>query len=189
MAQQAHSGRHVKPTRNTLKFNSRPIVIAASPPELPSPPPLVVVVYEDGALSVTAEDATLREIFESLHESTGATIETPYLGEERKNVHLGPLAPVQVIAGLLEGTHLNYAILGGTGPTDRVLRIMVMAKGAAGPPALSPGSEEAKARTDAEMHRAETGGDEGVWDPSQTRPPTQGRPALSPQQQRDRMHK
>ena len=101
MSQQAPSARHAKHTQNTLKFNSRPIVVAASPPELPSPPPLVVVVYEEGVLSITAEDATLREILESLHESTGASIETPYLEEERMNVHIGPQAPVQVIGRLL----------------------------------------------------------------------------------------
>jgi hypothetical protein len=44
-----------------------------------------------------------------------AAIDAP-VTEERITVHLGPQPPVELIAALLEGTHLNYAILGGTGP-------------------------------------------------------------------------
>jgi len=137
-------------------------------------------VYEQGALSITAEDATLREIFDSIRESTGAAIDVP-ASEEHFSVRLGPQPPVQVIAGLLEGTHLNYAILGGTGPGDRVLRIIVMPKPAGGPPAPNPNAEEvaARARARPEMRRPEVGGDEAVWDNKQGEPPARA-PATAP---------
>jgi len=120
-----------------------------------------VAVYEEGALSISAENATLREIFDSVRESTGAAIDAPAT-EQRITVHLGPQPPVVLIAELLEGTHLNYAILGGTGPTDRVLRIIVLPMAAGAPPSANPNSENVAARVRTEMHRAQTGGGEGV---------------------------
>jgi hypothetical protein len=147
---------------------------------------MVTAVYEEGALSITAEDATLREIFDRVRESTGAAIDVPP-AEERLSVHLGPQPPVQVIAALLEGTHFNYAILGGTGPTDRVLRIIVLPRLAGGPPPPNPNPEEvaAGARARALMHRAETGGDEGVWDNNGTAPPARAPVSSPPQRVRE----
>jgi hypothetical protein len=135
-----------------------------------------VAVYEEGALSIAAENATLPEIFDSVRESTGAAIDAP-VTEERITVHLGPQPPVELIAALLEGTQLNYAILGGTGPRDRVLRIIVLPKAAGDPPSLSPNSENVARRGRTEMPRAQTGGSEGVWDNNEAEPSAQ--PAAS----------
>ena len=167
---QSHSG-----------MNAGPI----APSEQRLPPPLVLAVYQEGALSITAEDATLPEIFDSVRQSTGAAIDAPAT-EERMSVHLGPQPPVQVIAALLEGTPFNYAILGGTGPADRVLRIIVMPKPVGAPPA-SPAKSEEAARVRAKTRRAETGGDEGAWDNNGPEAPAQ--PATAPLPQRAREHR
>ena len=191
MAQQSsrqHAHRHRQQIAKSVKLHPKVTAVLVWPPEQLVPPPLIVVTYEEGALSVTAEDATLREVFERLNESTGAAVDAPAI-EARVTVHLGPQSPVQFIAALLEGTHLNYAILGGTGPSDPIRRIIVMPKPAGGSPALSPNSQEvaARARARAEMHRAETGGDEGVWDNKEAEP-APAPPAPSPSR-RDRVHK
>jgi hypothetical protein len=141
-AQQTSSRQHARRDKHPVrKSEPQPQTTAAlaPPSEQPSRPP-PVVVYEEGALSISAENATLREIFDSVRESTGAAIDAP-VTEERITVHLGPQPPVELIAALLEGTHLNYAILGGTGPTDRVLRIIVMPKAAGAPPSPNPNSQ------------------------------------------------
>jgi len=181
-----HPRRHKQQIRKSQShsgMNAGPI----APSEQRLPPPLVLAVYQEGALSITAEDATLREIFDSVRQSTGAAIDAPAT-EERMSVHLGPQPPVQVIAALLEGTPFNYAILGGTGPADRVLRIIVMPKPVGAPPATLAKSEETAARVRGKTHRAETGGDEGVWDNNQPEAPAQ--PATAPlPQQRAREHK
>jgi hypothetical protein len=104
----------------------------------PKPPPPPVVTYRDGLLSVTAEDAPLQNILDSIHASTGASIEAPSL-DLRVTVQLEPQSPAQAIAALLQGTHLDYAILGGTSDRDRILRIIVTPKLAAGAlPAAAP---------------------------------------------------
>ena len=181
-----HPRRHkqqIRKSQSHSRMNAGPI----APPEQLRPPPLVQAVYQEGALSITAEDATLREIFDSVRQSTGAAIDAP-ASEERMSVHLGPQAPVQVIAALLEGTPFNYAILGGTGPADRVLRIIVVPKPVGAPPASLAKSEEAAARVRAKTHRVETGGDEGAWDNNEPEAPAQ--PATAPlPPQRAREHR
>jgi len=97
----------------------------------PKPPPPPVVTYRDGLLGVTAEDAPLQIILDSIHAATGAIIEAPSM-DQRVTVQLAPQSPAEAIAALLQGTQLDYAILGGSSDRDRVLRIIVTPKLAAG---------------------------------------------------------
>jgi hypothetical protein len=169
-------GQH--PEQNAAAQPKTSAVPAASPaneqspaasPAAPAPSATSLVVeYQEGTLAITAQNATLRDILDRVHESTGAVIEAPAL-DERVSVQLGPQTPVNVIAALLEGMQLNYAILGGGGEQHRIQRIIVTSIPAASPqPAIPiPVLEEvaAKARARALIHFAEeTGGDEGVWD-------------------------
>jgi hypothetical protein len=174
-AQQSSSRQHARRHKHQVrKSEPQPETTAAPAPpsEPPSRPPPVMAVYEEGALSIAAENATLREIFDSVRESTGAAIDAP-VTVERITVHLGPQPPVELIAALLEGTHLNYAILGGTGPTDRILRIIVLPKAAGGPP--NPYSEDVARRAR-----------EGVGDNNEAEPSAQ--PPASLARQRAREH-
>lgn len=184
MAQQSsqqHGHRHPQQVVKFVKLHPKVTATLIWPPEQLVPPPLIVVTYEEGALSVTAEDVPLQEVFDQLRESTGAAVEAPAM-EQRISVHLGPQPPVQVINALLDGTHLNYAILGGTGPHDPIRRIIVMPKGAGGAPVASANSEQAAART-----HSETGRTESIWNGKESESPTQA-PVSSPRQ-RDRVHK
>lgn len=144
--------------------------LATVPLAPPPPQSSLVVAYKDGALAITAQDATLREIFEEIHNSTGAVIESPAL-DQRVSARLAPQPPADVIAALLAGTHLNYAILGGSSDRDPIQRIIVTAIPTPGPQSPGPDQNAAlveaavKARARAQLHFAEeTGGDEGVWD-------------------------
>src|SRR5271163_58240 len=85
-----------------------PAPFLAPLPALPPPPApesSLVVAYKDGALAITAQSATLREIFEKVHECTGAVVEAPAL-DESVSVQLGPEPPADAIAALLEGLPL-----------------------------------------------------------------------------------
>jgi hypothetical protein len=131
---------------------------------LPVLPP--IVVYYDGLLAVTAQDAALGDILESVHASTDALVDAPAL-EEHVSVQLMPRAPVQVIASLLEGMNLNYVILGGTSEQDRLRYLAVSRKPtvAEAPVASVQRDLSADARLREATHFAEeTGGDEGVWE-------------------------
>jgi hypothetical protein len=179
-----HHGRrarhvHEMPAAGPATFVPATFAPATVAPE-PSPAPSAVAVYHNGWLALTAENAVLGDILERIHESTGAVIEAPVL-EERISVQLQPQPPVQTIAALFEGMHLNYAILGGTSDQDRLQQIIVTLKPAPGSqgdvpdrtPALEAAAVEARARALARFAE-QTGGDEGVWDNGPQSSPERG---------------
>jgi hypothetical protein len=88
----------------------------------------VVVTYQRGALAITTHEAPLREILDRVGEATGAIVEAPD-SEQRISVTVAAEAPVQAIAALLDGLHLDYAMLGGTGEGDPVRRIIIAPRG------------------------------------------------------------
>ena len=147
--------------------STAPALEPAAPPQvLPS---YIAVTYEKGLLSITAQNATLREIMDRVRQSTGARIEMPAFSE-RVTVSVGPEPPAAVIAALLEGSHLNYVIVGGVNQ-DAVTAIQVTSEPTAGsapapvPVAASPVPYEPDAAAIAQARLvAATGGDEGVWD-------------------------
>jgi hypothetical protein len=96
------------------------------PPEAPEAPAEepVVVTYEQGALAITAHDASLRDILQKVREATGATIDAP-ISDQRMTVQLAPQAPVETIAALLDGMHMDYAVAGGTTVQDPVRRVIL----------------------------------------------------------------
>jgi len=147
---------------------------AAAPPLLPS---FTRVTYEKGLLSIAAQNVTLREILDRVRESTGARIEVPAFSE-RVSVSLGPQPPAEVIAALLEGSHLNYVIVGGA-DQGSIAAIQITSEPTAGSApapvpvasAFVPYEPDAAAIAQARLVAA-TGGDEGVWDNATVGVPT-----------------
>jgi len=125
--QRAHHARRVSKKQPAM---SATVVTATFVDEL-QPTPSAIAMYQDGRLALTAQDVPLGDILERIGESTGAVIEAPVL-EERVSVQLDPQPPVQAIAALFEGMHLNYAILGGTSDQDPLQQIIVTLKAAPG---------------------------------------------------------
>lgn len=134
----------------------------------PTPPPPVTVRYEHGALAIRADDAELREVLDAIREETGALVEAPTLiVGQRVTVQIEPRAPVQAMAALLDGMHLDYAMLGGANTNDPLRRIILMPRVRAARTPGSPGpslseSESQPPRTAALRQLEQTGGDEGV---------------------------
>lgn len=148
--------------------------VEESPPVLPP-----IVVYYDGLLAVTAQDAALGDILESVHASTGALVDAPVL-KEHVSVLLMPQAPVQIIASLLEGMNLNYVMVGGTSDQDRLQHLVVSRRPtvAETPVAAGQADRNGDARVSAAARFAEeTGGDEGVWENGPQLSPEAGAPS------------
>jgi len=123
--------------------------------------PLVAVTYQQGALAITAEDATLREILDKLRESTGAFVQAPVL-EQRITVKIAPQAPARAMAVLVDGLQLDYVMLGGTSEHDPLQRIILSPRMAAGGKTIARGTD-AKAvqlRSPAPLQIEETDGGE-----------------------------
>jgi hypothetical protein len=99
--------------------------------QLPAAPPKVV--YNNGQLSIAAQNATLGDILREVHKVTGATIDVPPAGaNERVIVQLGPGSPRSVLATLLNGTSFNYVMLGSPADPAAVSEVMLTSRPSSG---------------------------------------------------------
>ncbi|MFY9645583.1 MAG: hypothetical protein WAK29_10410 [Terriglobales bacterium] len=92
------------------------------------------VSYEEGLLTISAQNSTLGEILRDVRKLTGASIEIPQGtgAGERVVAHLGPGAPRDVLAGLLNGSSFNYVMLGSSSDPTAVSSVILTAKSATG---------------------------------------------------------
>ncbi len=88
------------------------------------------VSYQGGLLTISAQNSTLSEILRDVRKLTGASIEIPAgLGaNERVVTHLGPGAPRDVLAGLLNGSSFNYVMLGSNSDPTAIVSVILLAK-------------------------------------------------------------
>jgi hypothetical protein len=116
---------------------------APTPEQLPPTPP--VVSYAAGQLSILANNSTLAAVLDLVRRQTGASIEMAGVApSDRVYVKLGPGAPKDVLAALLDGSRFNYAILGDVTDPNAVRRIVLLPKAGATPlGAANPASPQA----------------------------------------------
>jgi hypothetical protein len=88
------------------------------------------VSYEGGLLAISAQNSTLGEILRDVRKLTGASIDVPQGSgaNERVVTHLGPGAPRDVLAGLLNGSSFNYVMLGSNSDPTAVTSVILMPK-------------------------------------------------------------
>jgi hypothetical protein len=131
------------------------------------PPRLLEVSWENGLLSISAQNADLRDLLDEIHNCTGALVVAPADASERVAVHLGPGPPASVVAALLEGSRYNYVIVGTANDPPALQNITLTAK----PPLAAafvakqpPAREDPPVQSRAAMRANLTGGDEGASD-------------------------
>ncbi|MCI0356197.1 MAG: hypothetical protein L0099_14335 [Acidobacteria bacterium] len=129
----------VSVTKTKAKSKKPPeTVVAQAPParllpyQLPAKPP--TVSFRNGQLAIEAENATLAAVMEQVRIATNAAVEAgPYFGGERVSVHLGPGAPRDVVAELLNGSNYNFILLGSLRDPQALERVIVTQRSAAAP--------------------------------------------------------
>jgi hypothetical protein len=92
------------------------------------PPTPAKVSYQGGLLTISAQNSTLGEILRDVRKLTGASIEVPQNANERVVTHLGPGAPRDVLALLLNGSAFDYVMLGSSSDPMAVSSVILMAK-------------------------------------------------------------
>jgi len=118
------------------------------PPPPPPPPPLPPtleqlpavppkVTFNNGQLTIVAENSTLADVLRAVRTQTGAAVEIPSNATDRVVTHLGPGPARDVLASLLNGSHFNYVMLGSPTQADKVDRIILTSK-SGGTPDASP---------------------------------------------------
>lgn len=88
------------------------------------------VSYQGGMLTISAQNSSLGEILRDVRKLTGASIEIPQGSgaSERVVTHLGPGAPRDVLAGLLNGSSFNYVLVGSSSDPTAVSSVILSAK-------------------------------------------------------------
>jgi hypothetical protein len=85
------------------------------------------VTYQDGLLTIIANNSTLGDILRAVRKQTSAEIEIPD-AKERVVTHLGPAPAREVIAALLNGSRFNYVLLGSPLDPNALTRVVLVAK-------------------------------------------------------------
>jgi len=117
-----------------------PVIALAAPaavaPRLP-PAPRLNVDFHDGKLKIVADHATLAAVLNEVHRRTGAQITLPAGGGmEQVIVALGPAAPRDVLAALLNGSRFNFIMVGSDNDPSQVRSVLLTAR--TGGPADAP---------------------------------------------------
>lgn len=84
------------------------------------------VTYEDGQLTINAENSLLSDILSAVHTVMGAEIDLPAsASDQRIWVQLGPGPARRVLSKLLEGTELNYVIQASDTDVDGIQSVLL----------------------------------------------------------------
>jgi hypothetical protein len=144
------------------------------PPPVPltplqRPPQRAQITYADGALSISADNASLNQILRQIAGDTGIKI-TGGVAEERVFGHYGPDSPNQVLAALLEGTGSNMIFVHhDTGAPSEL--ILTPRQGGATPPNPNASAFDNRSEPDVAPSRSMQ---------SAPYPPPQGNPIIPP---------
>lgn len=121
--------------RKSHKSAPKPAVLPPMPrgplPQLPldlmpAAPPKVS--YQNGLLTIVAQNSTLGDILRDVHKLTGASIDVPPNATERVVTRVGPGAPRDVLASLLNGTGFNYVMMGSSSDPTGIVSILLTTK-------------------------------------------------------------
>ena len=146
-------GAQCKPDSKEAPKQSQPTDPAggANRPVLPAPDPTSPIVsYTDGQLKITGRGARLGQILETIKALTGMTLDVP---PDSADIQIfddvGPAPVRKALMQLLDGTRLNYVILGSSETPQRVRQLILTAQAgtaSASPlgPANGPPTEQAK---------------------------------------------
>jgi len=148
----------------------------ASAEKKATPPPKVS--YQDGQLTIIAENALLSDILSALHTLMGAEIDLPAsASSERIWVRLGPGPARKVVSELLSGTDLNFVIQGSTTDADGIQSVMLTPHSEGGPGNSGTSSQPQERMADL----GPSGPAEPATASSDPLPPAENSPRLSPQ--------
>lgn len=117
---------------------SIPLTPAQMPPSAPQ------VSYEDGQLTIIAENSTLGDILSAVHQLTGAQIDLPSSASgERMAAQVGPGWPREVLTSLLSWTDFNYIIRAADDDPQAVQSVSLISRSKSSPRNGNPGTTAA----------------------------------------------
>ena len=149
------------------------VELSLAPPPPPTPgevaPNAPVVSYEDGQLTILAENSTLASILTAVGSATGSSMDVPAgTGSDRVWISLGPGPARAVLAALLVGTDLDYVIQAADEDSTRIQSVLLSPRSKGRPGDTSgPGNQTVASRI-AERLRPHTFGTQESSDADST---------------------
>ena len=118
-----------EPVPNDGILHKATLVSAQASTVAPQSAPRVEVLFENGLLSIRSNKANLSEVLSEVRRRTGAEIAIP-AGAEAEQVftNLGPGAPKEVLASLLNGSHFNFIVVGSERDPNGIGRVVLTPK-------------------------------------------------------------
>jgi hypothetical protein len=108
-----------------------------------------IVAYENGLLTIVAENVPLSEVMTALHNVMGTEIELPAgASDDRVWARLGPGPARKVLSDLLSNTDLNYIIQGSASDADGIQSVALTAHTVDVTPSQGGASNQAAGRMD-----------------------------------------
>lgn len=106
---------------------------AVTQPAKPDSSGMFAIDYRAGQLSVVADKAELGKVMKLLGEKIGAAVEVSAdVATEPVVAHLGPAAPNNILAELLDSSHLEYIVMGSDESGLGIRQIVVHKRAALG---------------------------------------------------------
>jgi hypothetical protein len=104
-----------------------PVPVAVTPPAPPAPPqPRMSVDFKNGKLKIFSDRATLAEVLTEVRRRTGAEISIPpAASQEQVFGTIGPAAPRDVMAALLNGSHFNFVMVGADNDPSQLHSVLL----------------------------------------------------------------
>lgn len=93
-----------------------------------TPSQLPTVTFHNGQLTITAYNASLRDILEMVRAQTGAAIDIPPEANERVFINVGPGPTRRVLDSLLAGSNFNYVLLGSETNPQALTKVVLALK-------------------------------------------------------------
>src|SRR3954468_2557168 len=140
------------------------------------------ISYVDGKLTVIAENSTLGDVLNSIHNATGMQIESSGgSSNERVAAKIGPGTVREVLLAVLEGSRYDYILLGSENNPENISKVILTPKSSATGVNTAVGAAPARpADEDAEEENAE--GSPRPQPPSETPAPGPAQSGTAPAQ-------
>jgi hypothetical protein len=128
----AHKSQRSKPPAAALQsdqpYGPPAAAAVAPPPPTPAqmPPVPASVAYQNGLLTIAAENSTLADVLMQVRAKLGAAIDfPPGASSQRVVIHAGPMPPRQALLALLSGSGFDYVIVGSEQDPQSVQRVIL----------------------------------------------------------------
>lgn len=87
------------------------------------------VTFEDGQLTIIAENSALSDVMKALRSALGADIDLPAGADQHIWVHLGPGPARRVLRDLLDSTEFNYVLQASDSDPDGIRSVLLTPRG------------------------------------------------------------